>query len=259
MKKLVAYTIFQDPENNPLGERIGVDKETYNSNELGDNPVFKYEEEGSFSENYTLAHEIIPIHYHGSRVDLDYIIRHNLIQSILTERGWNDLNDTERLLIIDLYVYEENAPETEMNDNEWRDHQNNLRVAFLMSSQGITQSEAVSYIQSSFGDHHVAEKKACRVRLDGPHLYKVIAKYLDLDDARNFRDHVRNLFYDFRDEAIFGTEHGSVGIGIIDFIKSTPGTIFETAGLESKGYIMQNGDSDMTNFKSELLCVFLGE
>jgi len=50
-----------------------------------------------------------------------------------------------------------------------------------------------------------------------------------------------------------GTQDGSSEDALFDYIESTTGTVYEFAGLASKGYTMQNGDVDETNFINAIM------
>ncbi len=60
----------------------------------------------------------------------------------------------------------------------------------------------------------------------------------------------------YKDEGVFGTAYGSAGVGIIDYIDSTVGTVYEDTGLHTKGYVY-NGGATVEMFKDALKDVLL--
>jgi len=133
---------------------------------------------------------------------------------------------------------------------------NTDKVTHLVTVHGKSPSDSVTELQKAFAKNHVRDIQSCRARLDSVTLYEIIGKYLSFIDAKDFFQTVRNLYIDYKDQGIKGTKDGMVGVALFDFIESTPKTIFESAGLSSKGYDMQNGDADASNFVADLMTVF---
>jgi len=154
--------------------------------------------------------------------------------------NWNNLTIAEKDIVIDYFLYSDDT----------------AKVIHLMTTRALSQSQAVQYLQDTFGTHHILDCQVCARRASHPRLYSIVAKYLDLNDAKYFFQTVRNLYLDYKEQAIKGTLDGDVGAGLFDYIESTEGTIYETAGLSAKGYIMKNGDPDETNFIVELMDLF---
>ena len=125
-----------------------------------------------------------------------------------------------------------------------------------MTTKGLSQADSIAYLQSAFGNHHIKDVVNCKLRAESPKIYTIIAKYLNLNDGRDFFQTVRNLYIDYKEQAVKGTLDGSVGVGLFDYIENTAGTIYEFSGLASKNYTMQNGDADETNFVLELMEIF---
>ncbi len=186
---------------------------------------------------------------YGKYVTVDYLQIRDQIKEQIGIINWSGCNNVERGIIIDYYVVDETITPSENTTN---------KITYLMSIKGLSQDESIRYLQDVFGSHHIKDLKSCAKRAESPKLYSVVAKYLDLNDARDFFQTVRNLYIDFKEQAIKGTLDGDVGVGLFDYIECTPGTIYEYAGLSSKGYVMQNGDTDTINFSSELMDIFRG-
>ena len=96
--------------------------------------------------------------------------------------------------------------------------------------------------------------------IDAPFGPVVLRQYLrggwaaKLSHSHYFFTTVENLYFGYEKQAIKGTNDGSE-TGLFDYIESTVGTVYEFAGLESKGYTMQNGDLDETNFIAAIMDV----
>lgn len=236
--ELFAFKINENP--------IGTVVTSWESNQLSGNTPFITSTATTVSgyENIT---SIKNWYVFGINAANDYLHMREQVRDIISVVGWSGTSNEERDILIDLYLDDPNIPTSGNNTN---------KIVHLMTTNGLSQVDSIQYLQDVFGEHHIKDIAICKLRADSSKLYSVVAKYLTLDDGRDFFQTVRNLYIDFKEQAIKGTNNGTVGVGIFDYIENTVGTIYENAGLNSKGYIMQNGDPDETNFISELMDVF---
>ena len=127
------------------------------------------------------------------------------------------------------------------------------KVTHLMATGQATNVEGARLIiVNKWASHHILDIVSCGERAKALRLYVEVGTYLSISDASDFFTTVENLYVAFRDQAIKGTNDGSEA-GLFDYIESTPGTVYEFAGLASKGYLMQNGDADEINFISAIM------
>jgi hypothetical protein len=79
--------------------------------------------------------------------------------------------------------------------------------------------------------------------------------FLSIPDSRDFIETTKGLLDMYSERGVFGVDHGSAGVGIIDYIDSTVGTVYENVGLDSKAYVLNYGT--ITDFKNSLSDVLL--
>ncbi len=174
----------------------------------------------------------------------DYYQFREYQRGLLDVKTWANLNNSERDFMIELYLKETAITEAEDATN---------KVTHLISTgQASTSEEARLIIVDRWAKHHVLDVEACQKRATALKLYLEVGTYLSIADATDFFTTVENLYFAYEKQAIKGTNDGSE-TGLFDYIESTPGTVYEFAGLESKGYTMQNGDPDETNFIAAIM------
>lgn len=176
----------------------------------------------------------------------DYSQYRHYVNLDLNTLTWDNCSDEDKDFIIDLTI-KEDSKVAAVSDGE--------KVVYLMG-KGNSQGEAILILQKNFAKHHILDAEDCRARGKAVDVYEIVSKYLTLPDATDFLRLVQGLFSNYKEEAIKGTLDGNVGIGFYDFIESTPGTAYEFSGLDSQGFSMNNGDTDMTNFINELMTWF---
>lgn len=174
------------------------------------------------------------VHLMGESYFIDYLVWYNLLRDGLSD--WITLTNDQKIMAIDHNI-----------------GTNTLEKVQHLMSLGLSQVEASVRLQKAFARHHVKEVEACRGRSISETLYVIVSKYLDIPEGAEFFGLTQNLYDKYVTQAIFGTEYGNSGLGLMDFIESTPGTIYENAGLEQQGFTMQNGDADSSNFVVELV------
>ena len=167
-------------------------------------------------------------------------------RGLLDATNWASLTNSERDFMIELNLKETVIDQATDDIN---------KVTHLITTgQATTTEEARLIIVNKWAAHHILDISACRERAKALKLYVEIGSYLSIADATDFFITVENLYIAFRDQAIRGTNDGSE-VGLFDYIESTVGTVYEFAGLASKGYTMQNGDLDETNFINGIMDV----
>ena len=172
----------------------------------------------------------------------DYSAWRQKINEDLNDRGWDDLTDQEKDICIELDLYEDGVDPSVFTGT---------KITYLV---GKGENPAL-VLGESFANHHVKDIENCRLRGDDVHIYIIVGKYLSLQDAADFFRLIQGLYTQYRDQAIKGTLDGFVGIGMFDFIESTPGTIYEFSGLESQGYTI-NSPHTVSDFITEFMLWF---
>lgn len=194
--------------------------------------------------NYEDISSVVNWHNFGYQIT-DYLTIRNEIGTVsgvyATPSNWPNLTNQEKDIIIEYYLYNDYPTD---------------KIVHLMTTRGMSQGDAIKYLQESFAKHHLKDISECKRRASHENVYVIIAKYLSLPEAAIFFSLVQNLFNSYTVQAIKGSQDGTVGLGLFDFIESTPGTIYENAGLSSQGFTMVNGDPDTTNLVNELMTWF---
>jgi hypothetical protein len=203
-----------------------------------------------FSEATPALKEIVNIVNHPMPINLgesnDYSQFREYTRAILDAKTWVNLSNSEKDFMIDLYLKEAAISQVTDDTN---------KATHLITTGQATDAESVRLlIVDRWSKHHILDVESCRARANALKLYISIGTYLSISDATDFFMTVENLYVGFRDQAIKGTQDGSEE-GLFDYIESTVGTVYEFAGLSSKGYAMQNGDLDELNFIAAIMDV----
>lgn len=183
-------------------------------------------------------------HYIQNGICSDYLQMRDRVRDVLDEKKWSGCTSTEKDIIIETYTRETNKSISVANTE---------KILHLIYNKGMSQANAISFLQSSFANFHIKEIEASLKRAQSYQLFKVIAKYLTISDAADFTRTITTPYHLYTTQGIRGINDGEAGEGLFDFIESTVGTSYETTGLMQQGYIMANGDSDATNFIIELM------
>ncbi len=201
-----------------------------------------------FSEVIPTLKEIVTIIGYPMPINIsesnDYYQFREYRRGILDIKTWANLSVTERDFMIQLHLKE--TAITGATDAT------NKVTHLIETGQATTTEEARLIIVDNWAKHHILEIESCGLRARALRLYTEVGVYLSIADATDFFVTVENLYIAFRDQAIKGVQDGSEE-GLFDYIESTVGTVYEFAGLVSKGYIMQNGDVDETNFINAIM------
>jgi hypothetical protein len=180
-------------------------------------------------------------HIYGNVVCTDYLqIRSNIITSF----DWNSADSEDKDIIIDYHGRDDSVDENTNDTN---------KVIHLMS-KGMSQQDASLYLLKIFSKHHIKEKESCYKRANSEKVTEIMVSFLSIHDSRDFIETTKTLLDLYVDRAVIGTNYGSAGLGIIDYIDSTSGTVYEFAGLSSKGYTLKNGTiNDFINSLKDVL------
>jgi hypothetical protein len=179
---------------------------------------------------------------YGSFICSDYLQTREFIIDLF---DWSTATDTEKDIVISYFGYDK-ALDMATNDTN--------KVAYLMG-KGMTQADAQGFLVLSYSKFHTKEKGACYKRANCEKLSIVMLSYLSIIDSRDFIETTKLLMDLYAQQGIFGTSYGSAGVGIMDYIESTVGTVYENVGLDSKGYILNTGT--ITDFKNDLSDILL--
>jgi hypothetical protein len=178
---------------------------------------------------------------YGDFICSDYLqVRDRIIEIF----QWSTATDIEKDLIIEYFGYE---PALDLATNDTN------KVAYLMG-KGMTQIEAQGFLIQSYAAFHTKEKESCQTRANSEKLSEVMLTYLTIPDARDFIETTKSLVDLYTDQAVFGTNQGTAGVGIIDYIDSTVGTVYENVGLSGKNYTLNVGTmEDLKNGLKDVL------
>lgn len=169
----------------------------------------------------------------GTKLAVDYLkVRALILTEVNTKGGWGFLSDKEKDVVIDSFL-EDPLLDTDTN--------NINKVTHLVTVHGMSSPDAQAYLAVAFATHHVKEVKSCEKRAASQDVAALMATYLDLADARDFIDTTKAMYDMFRLQGIKGTQYGTVGEGLLDFIESQAGTSFEFIGLAQQGYVLKTG------------------
>jgi len=169
---------------------------------------------------------------YGEFICTDYLQVRDRIIDIF---DWTSSTNSEKDLVIDYFAHDKN--ETAANNDA-------LKVAHLMSVHSMTQADAQSFLISAYAKFHSKERHSCKSRATSEKVSEVMLTFLSIPDASDFLHTVDGLLRFYSDEGVFGVNHGSAGVGIMDYIESTVGTVYENTGLHTKGYVYNGGATD---------------
>ena len=207
-------------------------------------------------------HEPTPVDYAGNQMldksqDLlywrdfalnkctDYSQLRSRVREQLNIKTWLLLSDEEKNFIIEINLKEDALSSSQDAAN---------KIQHLIQAGLCTDNESARlYLVECWSEHHIREIEACRSRATTPKIHAVVMKYISIVDASDFFFTVDTLFSAFEKQGIKGITEGHPNVGLFDYIESTIGTVYEFAGLKSKGYSMLTGDLDETNLIADLM------
>lgn len=185
-------------------------------------------------------------HHNHNGICTDYLQMRDRVRDVLNEKKWSGCTVPEKDIIIELYTKETDKSNSTSNTE---------KIIHLIYNKGMSQADAIAFLQYSFANFHIKEIESSLKRAQSVQLFKIIAKYLSISDAADFTRTITTPYHLYTTQGIRGINDGEAGEGLFDFIESTVGSSYETTGLNQQGYIMANGDSDATNFIIELMDV----
>jgi len=145
------------------------------------------------------------------------------------ETGWSAMTDTEKDVIIDMYAYPEGSTEI---------------VTYLVTTKGMTQNEAESYLVGKWHTYWNSFLEDCPERWSNA--VKVTIDYLPFSAASQLMDTVNVLVDKYIVAGRLGIGYGDTSDGLMNFIMSSSGYV--GTGLEeyctSQGFILKKGDYD---------------
>jgi len=180
---------------------------------------------------------------YGLFVCTDYLQVRDRILDIF---DWNTATLSEIDIVISYFAYDKNVDAATNDAN---------KVGYLMG-QGLTLEEAQGFLVQAYAKFHTKERESCKSRSQSEKVSEVMLTFLSIPDASDFLHTVDGLLRFYSDEGVFGTAYGSAGVGILDYIESTPGTVYENTGLHTKGY-EYNGGATSEMFVAALKDVLL--
>ncbi len=205
------------------------------------NPFYLVDNSYDFGANNATdkSQDLILLSIYGRRLCTDYYQFRTLLNEQLDVKTWSGCSNIEKDLIIKINVKESAISDAADGTN---------KVTYLITSGQAADAESARlFLVGAWSYHHILDIDACGSRSVSIKLYEVMGKYLTVSDSTDFFTTVENLYFAFEKQAIKGSLDGSE-VALFDYIESTTGTVYEFTGLESKGYTMQNGDADMSNF-----------
>jgi len=184
--------------------------------------------------------------YANPSVFNDYLQMRRHIDDLIntgSPSGWDSLTTAEKQILIDLHLKDRSLSQAANDTN---------KVVFLMTN-GLTLEEAQGHLINAYAEHHVNDKISCTTRANSKRSAIIVAKYLQLSDATDFINEIKNLLELYISRGIKGIEYDSLDYGLFDYFKSTPGSPYEFTGLASNAYALKTGT--LQNLIDELLDV----
>ena len=198
----------------------------------------------SDGNDYTLINSLLEWRDYGERLCSDYLQYVSYVQANCPI--WSSLSNDEKDYLISAYIKAGDITKEQDASN---------KIMYLTVEQGLSMTDAQGVLLDAWSYYHIKERASCKARSECKEVSYIIGKYLSISDASDFVKTIQNLIYLFSTQGIRGVNEGDTAEGIFDFIESTPGSVYDTAGLREMGYTMINGDPDMENFISELMDV----
>lgn len=225
---LLAYQIS--------GQTVGVDLPQWHSEDLNGNQPFKMIYSGdTIPSGYTDISSIVNWDKFGSNVANDYFAYKCAVKTIVTEKGWTGLTNSEKDLAIKYYAYSDAT----------------TAVIYLMTTKGMSQQQAQYYVLQQWHIHHGNITLSCRQRWY--YVKLIVPMYLSFTDAEDLLNTVEPLVFAYHDMGRLGINYGDKKDGIMDYIEST--NAFQGQGLRENSYTLLQGTWD--TFISAMKDVFV--
>ncbi len=196
---------------------------------------------------FTDSTDICNIHKYSKMGGFDYLGARSKLKDLFYSKSWDDCTNEEKQIVIDYSIYMDEDNVTASNE----------KITYLMSSNGLTLQQSIEYLETAFANDHLQLAEACNNRASSVALYEIIAKYLSNDDALDFKNTVRQILADYKEDALIGTQYSTTTTesGIVDYFKGQVGSDYETNNLTSKEYEIKNGH-EITDLVTDLSNLF---
>lgn len=213
------------------------------------NDAYVWEWEDVFSADtrfstYTIVTDIVEVANGPINMLYDYQQQKYCMRTLHYRKGWTGLTNEEKGVVIDWHAHPDVGNGTQ--DTE--------KVIYLMTVKGMSQADAGQYLMDVWHANWVKFLSNCPDRWNL--VVKVVAEYLELDDASDLSDTVDGLKGQYLVDGRLGLEYGDSQNGIMDYIMAT--NMYEDDGLEHNLYTLKKGT--WKNFKDELennlVCMF---
>jgi len=227
-KQLLGYQIS--------GQTVGIDIQSWNSDDLNGNPAFKIIISGSTIPNgYIDISSIVNWNSYGESVANDYMCVRFKIKSLCKNKGWSNMTNEEKDIAIKHYISDDptNA------------------VIYLMTTKGMSQQQAQGFVLVAWHKYHAKLLEAANQRMY--YLKFVVPQHLSLNDCEKLFDDAQSLIYEFTQLGRFGIEMGDKKSGLLDYIMST--NDYSGSGMEESGLTLLQGTWD--SFRSALYAILV--
>jgi len=213
---------------NISGQTVGTDLNIWYSEDLNGNEPFVLVSGNTLTgyDNITSINNM----YNFGRNSVDtYQTWQKGVRLCGYETGWTAMTDTEKDVIIDMYAYPEGSTEI---------------VTYLVTTKGMTQNEAESYLVGKWHTYWNSFLEDCPERWSNA--VKVTIDYLPFSAASQLMDTVNVLVDKYIVAGRLGVGYGDTSNGLMNFIMSSSGYVGN--GLEefcvSQGFVLKKGDYD---------------
>jgi len=213
-KKILAYQIS--------GQTCGIDIVTWYEMDLNGNKPFKIiHDSESIPSGYIDISSIENWVKFGLNVANDYSVAKFAIKNIAETVGWSGLTNTEKDITIEYYSYPDPTS----------------AVIYLMTTKGMSQAEASTFVTLQWHKHHLKNIVAYRERWNYTKL--VVVSYISRTDAEDLFNTVKPLIDLYIEVGILGVDFSDNQNGIYDYIYSL--NDFIDNGLEENNYTLLQG------------------
>jgi len=216
------------------GETVGVDLQSWHLEDLNGNESFVLVS-GQTLSGYTNITSIENMYNLGIKPCDTYQTWQKGVRLCGYETGWSAMTNTEKDYIIDAYAYPEGSTEI---------------ITYLMSSKGMTQNEAESYLINKWHTYWNSFLEDCPQRWSNA--AKVTVGYLPFSASSQLLDTVNVLVDKYLIAGRLGIGYGDTSDGLMNFIMSSSGYVGN--GLEeycvAHGFILKK--NDYNSFRNDL-------
>jgi len=180
---------------------------------------------------------------YGGLFSEDYQHKQKIMRVFHYEKGWVNLTNEEKDIIIEYYANPQVSPTG--------DTQTMQVIQHLMLFKSMSEDEAVDKLVDTWHNYweHVVDEAPNRWRK----AVKVTVKYLSFIDASDLLNTIENLVSYYLDSGRLGLGYGDSKDGILNYITSTYG--FNGTGLKYNVYTLKKGSWE--DFESDVVNIFV--